>query len=146
MLYAAYGSNMNLEQMKFRCPNSYVVGRGMINNYKLKFSYHADIVPSKDDCVPVVLWEVPQIDFYVLDCYEGVSGGYYKRVNLPVETSRGKKEAIVYVMCGYHDYEMPSDSYYNIIKEGYEDNQISRRYLYGAIIECAKVVGLYEED
>ena len=46
MLYAAYGSNMNLEQMAFRCPYSVVVGKGMINNYKLKFSYHADIVPS----------------------------------------------------------------------------------------------------
>jgi gamma-glutamylcyclotransferase (GGCT)/AIG2-like uncharacterized protein YtfP len=146
MLYAAYGSNMNLEQMAWRCPNSRVVGKGMIKNYKLKFSYHADIVPSEDDFVPVVLWEVPEIDFYALDRYEGVRGGYYKRVNLPVETSRGKKTAIVYVMCETHDFQMPAESYYMTIKTGYEDNKISRRYLYNAIIECAREVGLYEDD
>lgn len=146
MLYAAYGSNMHLGQMAYRCPDSRVVGKGMIRNYKLKFSYHADIVPSEGDFVPVVLWEVPEIDFLSLDRYEGVRGGYYERINLPVETSKGKKNAIVYVMCGQHDYQMPSESYYQTIKTGYEDNKISRRYLYNAIIECAKEVGLYEEE
>ncbi len=146
MLYAAYGSNMHLGQMAWRCPDSRVVGKGMIRNYKLKFSYHADIVPSEGDFVPVVLWEVPEIDFLSLDRYEGVRGGYYERINLPVETSKGKKNAIVYVMCGQHDYQMPSESYYQTIKTGYEDNKISRRYLYNAIIECAKEVGLYEEE
>lgn len=146
MLYAAYGSNMHLGQMAYRCPDSRVVGKGMIRDYKLKFSYHADIVPSNGDFVPVVLWEVPEIDFLSLDRYEGVRGGYYERVNLPVETSKGKKNAIVYVMCGQHDFQMPSESYYQTIKTGYEDNKISRRYLYNAIIECAKEVGLYEEE
>lgn len=146
MLYAAYGSNMHLGQMAWRCPDSRVVGKGMIRNYKLKFSYHADIVPSEGDFVPVVLWEVPEIDFLSLDRYEGVRGGYYERINLPVETSKGKKNAIVYVMCGQHDFQMPSESYYQTIKTGYEDNKISRRYLYNAIIECAKEVGLYEEE
>lgn len=146
MLYAAYGSNMHLGQMAYRCPDSRVVGKGMIRDYKLKFSYHADIVPSNGDFVPVVLWEVPEIDFLSLDRYEGVRGGYYERINLPVETSKGKKNAIVYVMCGQHDFQMPSESYYQTIKTGYEDNKISRRYLYNAIIECAKEVGLYEEE
>ena len=142
MLYAAYGSNMNIKQMSVRCPDSKVVGRGMIKNYKLKFSFHADIVPSEGDYVPVVLWEVPKIDFISLDCYEGVRGGYYKRVNLPVETSYGKKDAIVYVMCGSHDFEMPTEAYYLTIKQGYVDNKISQRYLYNAIIECAREEGI----
>lgn len=146
MLYAAYGSNMHLGQMSYRCPNSRVVGKGMIRDYKLKFSYHADIVPSEGDFVPVVLWEVPEIDFLSLDRYEGVRGGYYERITLPVETSKGRKYAIVYVMCGQHDFQMPSESYYQTIKTGYEDNKIFRRYLYNAIIECAKEVGLYEEE
>lgn len=146
MLYAAYGSNMNIEQMSWRCPNSKVVGKGMIKNYKLKFSYHADIVYSDGNCVPVVLWEVPEVDFYALDRYEGVRGGYYKRVNLPVSTSRGLKNAIVYVMCDEHNYQMPSESYYLTIKEGYTDNKISRRYLYNAIIECAREVGIFDDD
>lgn len=146
MLYAAYGSNMNLEQMAYRCPFSRVVGKGIIENYKLKFSYHADIVPSDGECVPVVLWEVPEYDFRTLDCYEGVKGGYYKRVNLPVRINNGNiKNAIVYVMCGEHEFSMPSETYYLIIKQGYKDNKISQRYLYNAIIECAEEEELYFE-
>lgn len=146
MLYAAYGSNMNLEQMAYRCPFSKVVGKGIIENYKLKFSYHADIVPADGKCVPVVLWEVPEYDFRTLDCYEGVKGGYYKRVNLPVRINNGNvKNAIVYVMCGEHEFSMPSETYYLIIKQGYKDNKISQRYLYNAIIECAEEEELYFE-
>ena len=141
MLYAAYGSNMNINQMAYRCPNSKVVGKGFIENYKLKFSFHANIIPEEGKEVPVVLWEIPEIDFVYLDVYEGVKGGYYKRVNLPVKTNRGTKTAIVYVMCSDHEFSMPSENYYWIIKQGYKDNKISQRYLYNAIIECAE-----EED
>ena len=145
MLYAAYGSNMILKQMSFRCPYSKVVGKGMIENYKLKFSYHADIIPAEGESVPVVLWEVPEFDFRTLDCYEGVKGGYYKRVVLPVSTKNGIENAIVYVMCGEHEFQMPSEDYYLIIKQGYKDNKISQRYLYNAIIECAEEEGIYFE-
>ena len=81
----------------------------------------------------------PEYDFRTLDCYEGVKGGYYKRVNLPVRINNGNiKDAIVYVMCGEHEFSMPSETYYLIIKQGYKDNKISQRYLYNAIIECAE--------
>ena len=147
MLYAAYGSNMNLKQMAFRCPDSKVVGTGYILDYKLKFAYHADIIPSKGDKVPVVLWNVPELDFRTLDIYEGVKGGYYKRVTLPVKTKKGiMKDAIVYVMCGEHEWEMPSESYYLIIKEGYEDNKISRKFLFDSVVECAREVGMIVEE
>ena len=33
-LYIAYGSNINLEQMAFRCPNSKVVGTSEIKDFK----------------------------------------------------------------------------------------------------------------
>ena len=32
ILYAAYGSNINLEQMAYRCPNSTVAGTAMLEN------------------------------------------------------------------------------------------------------------------
>ena len=34
-LYIAYGSNINLEQMAYRCPNSKVVGKEMLKGYEL---------------------------------------------------------------------------------------------------------------
>ena len=43
ILYAAYGSNINLEQMAYRCPNSTVAGAAMLKGYELQFRYHATI-------------------------------------------------------------------------------------------------------
>ena len=48
-------------------------------------------------------------------------------------------------MCGEHEFQMPSEDYYLIIKQGYKDNNISQRYLYNAIIECAEEEGIYFE-
>ena len=36
-LYAAYGSNINLEQMAYRCPHSTVAGTAMLKGYELQF-------------------------------------------------------------------------------------------------------------
>lgn len=36
-LYIAYGSNLNLRQMKYRCPTAKLVGKGTIENYELQF-------------------------------------------------------------------------------------------------------------
>ena len=35
-LYIAYGSNINLEQMANRCPNSKVIGKEMLKGYELE--------------------------------------------------------------------------------------------------------------
>ena len=35
--YFAYGSNMNLEQMKYRCPAAEVVENVRLENYRLAF-------------------------------------------------------------------------------------------------------------
>ena len=37
MLYIAYGSNLNLPQMAFRCPTAKVVGASEIKDYGLLF-------------------------------------------------------------------------------------------------------------
>ena len=35
--YFAYGSNLNLEQMKTRCENAIKVGKGILPDYELEF-------------------------------------------------------------------------------------------------------------
>ena len=37
LLYFAYGSNMNLDQMAFRCPDAEVVGVVRVDDYRLTF-------------------------------------------------------------------------------------------------------------
>lgn len=36
-LYIAYGSNLNLGQMKYRCPTAKLYGTGVIENYEYMF-------------------------------------------------------------------------------------------------------------
>ena len=43
ILYGAYGSNLNLSQMKVRCPNAEPFIRCYINNWRLVFKGVADI-------------------------------------------------------------------------------------------------------
>ena len=57
-LYIAYGSNINLEQMKYRCPHSKIVGTSEIKDYELEFRGVATIVSSKGSTVPVLIWEL----------------------------------------------------------------------------------------
>jgi hypothetical protein len=79
-LYIAYGSNINLEQMAYRCPNSKVVGTRMIPDYELEFRGVATIVPKEGAEVPVLLWEIDQRDEISLDRYEGFPRMYRKEL------------------------------------------------------------------
>ena len=60
-LYAAYGSNINLDQMAFRCPNAKVVGTSEIKDYKLIFRGEGNdsswaTIELEDNCtVPVLI-------------------------------------------------------------------------------------------
>ena len=78
ILYAAYGSNINLEQMAYRCPNSTVAGTAMLKGYELQFRYHATIEPNADAEVPILLWKLEAQDERFLDRYEGFPKYYRK--------------------------------------------------------------------
>ena len=75
-LYVAYGSNLNKEQMKDRCPGAEFVGTGSIENYELQFKgslhgAHATIAPKEGSSVPVGMWTIQKRDESRLDMYEG---------------------------------------------------------------------------
>lgn len=135
MLYIAYGSNMNLQQMAYRCPNSKIVGNGELHGWKLVFNVHADVIKgNKNDIVPVVAWNIADDDWYMLDRYEGYPSYYVKEV-VNVVLANGKKEkAIVYVMADNRKGICPpASSYFNCIFNGYVDNGIDVNYLFDAL-------------
>lgn len=136
MLYVAYGSNMNLEQMAYRCPNSKVVGNGELHGWKLVFNVHADIIRGKkNDIVPVVVWDIgSDRDWRMLDRYEGYPSYYVKEtVNVIRENGR-KEKAIVYVMADDRKGICPpASNYFNCIFNGYLDHGIDVNYLFDAL-------------
>lgn len=126
--YAAYGSNMHLEQMKFRCPGARVTGKGTIP-YRLTFHGSrrgvADIMPDRRCKTPVVIWEIDEAHEQALDIYEGFPHLYTKET-VQVTTDEGEIiEAMAYVMTPPNKIQaLPNESYYNTIKKGYIDNGI----------------------
>lgn len=135
MLYIAYGSNMNLQQMAYRCPNSKVVGNGELHGWKLVFNVHADVIKGKkNDIVPVVVWNIADKDWRMLDRYEGYPS-YYVKETVNVILDNGKKaDAIVYVMADNRKgISMPSREYFECILKGYRSNKINTSYLYDAL-------------
>lgn len=122
--YIAYGSNLHLEQMKYRCPTATVVGKSELTGYKLIFkgastNAYATIEESTHDTVPVLIWELKLQDEKALDRYEGYPIFYYKK-NISVEVEGKQVEAMVYVMNEKVQIGIPSLRYYEVIKTGYK--------------------------
>ena len=81
--YLAYGSNLNLEQMKRRCPTAEVVGTAELKDWWLWFrggehNAVATIEHKKGFNVPVLIWRLQLQDEMALDRYEGFPFLYHK--------------------------------------------------------------------
>lgn len=90
-LYFAYGSNLHLEQMKRRCPESKYVGTGRLMNYRWQINQrgYANIVKAEGFWVDGLCYDISVNDEARLDISEGVSKGAYAKHQLPVEICRG---------------------------------------------------------
>lgn len=122
--YIAYGSNLNLPQMKQRCPTAKVVGTSEINGYELIFrgsktGTYATIEPCEEGKVPVLIWSVKPRDELLLDRYEGYPR-FYDKETMGLDVNGKKIVAFVYVMTEGHRLGMPFEAYLKTIEEGYE--------------------------
>lgn len=136
-LYVAYGSNLSVEQMAFRCPEAKIVGKAILKDWKLVFRTHADIEPCVGSSVPVLVWEINPLDERNLDRYEGYPF-YYIKKNLEVKrTDTGEKvKAMVYVMAkGRKASVPPTKHYYDLIAEGYDRFGFDKSVLERALVE-----------
>ena len=124
-IYIAYGSNMSEEQMQFRCPDSKLIGTGKIKNFRLMFKgslsgNYATIEPEENFEVPVLIWKISATDEKKLDRYEGCPNFYYKK-EIEVETSDGEKIfGIVYIMHEERKLGLPTEFYFNVLRDAYE--------------------------
>lgn len=140
-LYFAYGSNMNLEQMEFRCPDAEVAGNVQLKDYRLAFCGRpngggvATILPEKGSSVDGVLWKITPACEASLDRYEGYPRLYGKEM-ITVQDARGTAvEAAVYTMnAPYKDCPaVPADYYLKGIIEGCGQNDIPSKPVMDAV-------------
>ena len=148
-LYFAYGSNINLEQMAFRCPEAYVVGPVILENYGLLFRGNArgngvaTITPKEGGQVHGLLWRITPACEQSLDFYEGYPR-LYEKEQVTVRDREGRQLTVMaYVMTGHELWRfptLPSDSYYLGILEGYRQNGLPVQELKKAWEHCVQEV------
>lgn len=136
-LYIAYGSNLNLPQMAFRCPTAQVAGASELKDYELLFrggrrGAVATVEAREGSSVPVLLWNIRQMDEAALDRYEGYPNFYEKQM-MDVELDGRTVSAMAYIMVPGHEFGIPSDYYAQVIREGYESVGFDTQILDAAI-------------
>ena len=125
ILYFAYGSNINLGQMEYRCPDASVVGPVALENYELLFRRggFATIMPCEGGKVHGLLWSITPECERSLDRYEGYPRFYDKRM-VTVRDGEGRSLSVMaYIMDErFREPMLPTTTYYNGILEGYRQN------------------------
>ena len=146
--YLAYGSNLNVEQMRYRCPTARIIGTAVIEDYRLLFKgsqtgSYLTIEPTEGASVPVGVWSVTEDDEHRLDRYEGYPSFYYKK-ELPVTITgirTGKqrtRQCFVYIMHEDRPLGLPSNAYLETCCEGYMGFGFDRQKLIDACKDSAK--------
>lgn len=131
-LYFSYGSNMNLNQMDYRCPAAVPVGAVQLDNYRLAFcgsalSAVATVLPEQGSHVDGVLWRITSECEQSLDRYEGYPHLYGKE-QITVTDAQGHTHSVmVYTMNTPHRDRpgIPSNAYADGILTGAEQNGIA---------------------
>jgi len=127
MLYFAYGSNLHHFQMKGRCKDSIYLKKINLKGFKLSFrsKYRAaDIEPKKNSTVTGGLFEISKSDEKKLDIYEDYPALYKKYYFYYY----GKK-VMTYTMVKKSKFTFPTERYLNIIKRGYRDCGLDKKFL-----------------
>ncbi|KAF5592820.1 AIG2 family [Fusarium pseudocircinatum] len=80
-LYFAYGSNLWLQQMASRCPESYYVGRAVLMDHRWQINTRgfANVIPCSGYNVHGLVYQVSVDDEARLDRNEGVHSGAYSK-------------------------------------------------------------------
>jgi len=152
VLYFAYGSNMNLRQMRTRCGNSWKrVGVGYVEGYRLVFDGNssrwgggvANLVQDSASRVWGVLFELES--FECLDPYEGYPDVYdRKEVSVVVPQLGQELKAVAYIRPKPREIKKPSESYLNTIIEGARENDLPEDWI--KFLESHRQMSDYEKE
>ena len=123
--YIAYGSNLNVPQMRFRCPHATILGTANLKGWEL-------------------LFKGSKTGSYALDRYEGFPTFYYKRdIRLQYKGIRtGRRRtvtAFAYIMHEDRPIGIPSNLYMRTCLEGYDAFRFDKNILVDAYDKCREV-------
>ncbi len=123
--YFAYGSNLDQEAMKERCPDSKPLETGFLRGYRLGFTFDsagwnggvADITQDPSREVWGFVYEISDQDLKSLDEYEGYPTAYTRfktRIHTP---SKILDDVWVYTVVRKKGFVPPTQAYLGIIQK-----------------------------
>ncbi len=150
MLYFAYGSNLDPEQMRSRCPGSRIVGLASLRNYRLIFPLPSErwgggvssVQPGHGQTVWGALYELTDPDLVALDGWEGfrASGdqhNIYDREQVSVDLVRADDDSFprrvrawIYIARPWKPTP-PSRRYLDAILRGARHHRLPDEYIAG---------------
>lgn len=146
--YAAYGSNLNVEQMERRCPGAVAVGTASLEDWRLRFrgsktGAYLTIEPEPGFTVQVGVWEITPADELALDRYEGFPSFYQKKtlrvkMNRPVCACNSEVDALVYIMREDRPLGAPTMGYVQTCLDGCMDFGLDTEPLLEAVRRARK--------
>jgi gamma-glutamylcyclotransferase (GGCT)/AIG2-like uncharacterized protein YtfP len=133
-LYFAYGSNINLDQMRDRCEDAILIGEAYLDNHHFYINERgvANIRYSQENIVHGLLWEISEYDEDSLDTCEGarVEGKFYEKHDLKVNTySDENLLALVYIDEYSINEGSPRSGYMDKILNGLYCSTINPEYI-----------------
>jgi gamma-glutamylcyclotransferase (GGCT)/AIG2-like uncharacterized protein YtfP len=130
--YFAYGSNLHHLQMKKRCRNCKFIKKIILHNYNLTFRSKygaADIEKKNGKKVYGALYIISRSAEKRLDLYEEYPT-LYKKMFFKYQS----KKVMTYIMPKKTKLVPPTNSYLNIVKQGYRDCKLSMKSLNIALL------------
>ena len=121
-LYFAYGANLNLDGMAYRCPGFKPISPAVLPDYRFVFKGVADVEPAPGEDVYGALYLLTPDHMKALDRFEGYPNLYIKKEAL-VRVLDGLSPqhfttAAIYIMRNGDRYAEPSKQYLDIILTG----------------------------
>ena len=139
----SYGSNLDTEQMRARCPRAAPLTSATLEGFRLVFGGHSErwggavatLRPDKGGRVQGVLYRVPPRDLDRLDAVEG-HPRFYHRAATWVRDARGRKRRVqLYVLPNIGQAQRPAARYFKVILAAYHELGFDTRALFAAAHE-----------
>lgn len=145
VLYFAFGSNLQRQQMVNRCPSATVVGAASLAGYRLAFAGYsvtrggagvATVLEDPYGWTLGVVYRISYADLMRLDRYEGHPVAYC-RTPLTVRLREGGDDVEASVYIKDDDINLPTEDYAMAIFDGYREHGLDFDPLLQALEEAS---------
>ena len=146
-VYFAFGSNLDLAQMRRRCPSAVPQARATLHGYRIAFAGHsttwgggvATVVHDHDAKVEGMIYLLSVQDLAALDRFEGAPFVYERRMKTVVDEQGRRRRVQVYRIADELAEEaLPGPRYFDTIVRAYQRLGFDRAPLADAVGGAAR--------